>query len=78
MLSIHSPDYVFTVLVSIFINKNHNHFSSDISVLQIHLFFFFFGFFFPIVNKFIQEHNMWIPVQVKKRKNNELSTKKFY
>ena len=26
MLSIYSPDYVFTVLVSIFINKTHNHF----------------------------------------------------
>ena len=33
MLSIiHSPEYVFTVLVSIFISKNHNHFSSDIQI----------------------------------------------
>jgi len=32
MLSIHSPDYVFTVLVSIFM-KTQNHFLSAIPVL---------------------------------------------
>ena len=33
MLSIiHSPEDVFTVLVSIFISKSHNHFSSDIQI----------------------------------------------
>jgi len=35
MLSIHSPDYVFTVLVSIFI-KTHNHFLRAIQVLEMH------------------------------------------
>ena len=30
MLSIHSPDYVFTVLVSIFIGRTHNHFLSTL------------------------------------------------
>jgi len=33
MLSIHSPDYVFTHLVSIFISKTHSHFWSATSVL---------------------------------------------
>jgi len=33
IISIHSPDYVFMVLVSIFMIKTHNHFSSAISVL---------------------------------------------
>ena len=33
MHSIHSPDYVFTVLVSIFISKTHNHFLSTILVV---------------------------------------------
>ena len=33
MHSIHSPDYVFTVLVSIFIRKTHNHFLSAILVV---------------------------------------------
>ena len=33
MRSIHSPDYVFTVLVSIFIIKTHNHFLSAILVV---------------------------------------------
>jgi len=32
MLSIHSPDSVFTVLVNIFIHKTHNHFWSVILV----------------------------------------------
>jgi len=30
VLSIHSPDYVFTVLVSIFIGRTHNHFLSTL------------------------------------------------
>jgi len=33
MLSIHSPDYVLMVLVSIFISKTHNYFLSAIQVL---------------------------------------------
>jgi len=33
MLSIHSPDYLFTVLLSILISKTHNHFLSSILVL---------------------------------------------
>jgi len=33
MLSVQSPDYVLTVLVSIFISKTHNHFWSSISTL---------------------------------------------
>jgi len=33
MHSLYSPDYVFTVLVNIFISKTHNHFLSAILVL---------------------------------------------
>ena len=38
MLSIHNPDYVFMVLVSIFISKTHNHFLTGILVLLIVMF----------------------------------------